>query len=271
MSKRKYNSGAHKHRRAALVLSSLLILGALAACGGTKDSSKGPAPGAQPVTMTPPPAPQAPTPPAGAEPEWNTMEVAKAVMVTADLDYGAKPPSIAQALGDIERRHQPADGAGRTFAILDAYGEATPDGKLHISMHVSSEKPGTGSLVFRRTGQVLWRTKVVPATSPPSSQKQLNIMIDNGAGTTQMIDGSNSPKTIMDAMVRDMKVPVRQFWPEGAEREVTFVYSACGCPVKVMARRVGDRTVRTKELPVIFPDDPGAAQTIAQLMGWQSM
>jgi hypothetical protein len=198
----------------------------------------------------------------------NTMEVAKAVMVTVDLDYGPKPPTIAQALGDIERRHQPDDGKGRTFAILDAYGEATPDGKLHISMHVSSEKPGTGSLVFRRTGQVLWRTKVMPTTALPSSRPPLNIMIDNGSGTGQMIDGSNQPKTIMDAMVRDLKIPVRQYWPEGAEREVTFVYSACGCPVKVMARRVGDRTVRTKDLPVIFPDDPPAAQTIGQLMGW---
>ena len=274
MSERKYNSGAEsrytrgsrKQRRAALVLSSLLTLGALAGCGDKTESSKGPVQTAQPVSSQAP-APQAP--PTGAEPEWNTMEVAKAVMVTADLDYGTKPPSIAQALGDIERRHQPADGAGRIFAILDAYGEMTPEGKLHISMHVSSEKPGTGSLVFRPTGQVLWRTKVVPATSPPTSQKQLNIMIDNGRGTTQMIDGSKSPKTILDAIVRDLKVPVREFWPEGAEREVTFVFSACGCPVKVMARRVGDRTVRTKDLPVIFPDDPGAALTIAQLMGWQ--
>jgi len=93
-------------------------------------------------------------------------------------------------------------------------------------------------------------------------------MIDNGSGTGQMIDGTNKPKTIMDAMVRDLKIPVRQYWPEGAEREVTFVYSACGCPVKVIARRVGDRTVRTKDLPVIFPDDPEAVQTIGQLMGW---
>jgi hypothetical protein len=198
----------------------------------------------------------------------NTMEVAKAVMVTVDLDYGPKPPTIAQALGDIERRHQPDDGKGRTFAILDAYGEPTTDGKLHISMHVSSEKPGTGALVLRRTGEVLWRTRVTPASTPPASQKQLNIMIDNGSGTSQMIDGSNQPTTIMDAVVRDLKIPVSQYWPEGAEREVTFVYSACGCPVKVMARRVGSRTVRTKELPVIFPDDPGAAQTIGQLMGW---
>jgi hypothetical protein len=42
-------------------------------------------------------------------------------------------PSIAEALTQIERRYQPDDGQGRTFAALDAYGEATPDGKLHMS------------------------------------------------------------------------------------------------------------------------------------------
>ena len=57
---------------------------------------------------------------------------------------------------------------------------------------------------------------------------------------------------MLDAKLRDKGVPVRQFWPDGAEREVTLVYSACGCPVKVMARRVGGRTTRTKDLPVII-------------------
>ncbi len=252
--------------RAASVLLLLLISGIITGCGDATVTPRTSNP--PPPVASPPPPATPPATPAGAEPEWNTMEVAKAVMVTVDLDYGPKMPTIAQAINDIERRHQPADGAGRTFAILDAYGEPTADGKLHMSMHVSSEKPGTGSLVFRRTGQVLWRTKVVSSSSPPSMQKQLTIMIDNGAGTSQMIDGSNNPKNILEAIVRDMKIPVRQFWPDGAEREVTFIYSACGCPVKVMTRRAGDRTVRTKDLPVIFPDDPGAAQTIGQLMGW---
>jgi hypothetical protein len=69
------------------------------------------------------------------------MEVAQAVMVTAELDFSNKPPTIAQALLEIERHYEPADGRGRTFAILDAYGEPTTDGKLHISLHVSTEKP----------------------------------------------------------------------------------------------------------------------------------
>jgi len=66
-----------------------------------------------------------------------------AVMVTVELDFGAKPPSIAQALHEIERRYEPDDGQGRTFAIIEAYGEPTTDGKLHISMHVSAEKPAS--------------------------------------------------------------------------------------------------------------------------------
>jgi hypothetical protein len=73
----------------------------------------------------------------------------------------------------------------------------------------------------------------------------------------------------MDTMVKGPGVSVRDFWPDGAEREVTFIYSMCGCPVKVMARRVGSHTVRTKELPVIFPDDPSAVATIERLMGWR--
>ncbi|MEK7829702.1 MAG: hypothetical protein AAB401_01375, partial [Acidobacteriota bacterium] len=84
------------------------------------------------------------------------MNIAQAVMVTVDLDFG-KPATIAEAIQQIERSYQPDDGVGRTFAVLDAYGEMTPEGKLHMSMHVSSEKPGSGSLKFKRTGEMLWR------------------------------------------------------------------------------------------------------------------
>ncbi|MCU1264171.1 MAG: hypothetical protein JWM21_489 [Acidobacteria bacterium] len=196
-----------------------------------------------------------------------TMEVNKAVMVTAELDFGPRIPSIAQAVTEIERRYQPADGTGRTFAILDAYGEPTPSGKLHISMHVSSEKPGQGSLVFRRTGEVLWNSKITPVPGATPA-KNLIIYIGDDAGAGWVVDGSGGVSSVLDSKLRDKPVKVRDFWPDGAEREVTLVYSACGCPVKVMARRVGERTTRTKEMPVIFPDDPTAVQTIARLMGW---
>lgn len=215
-------------------------------------------------TLPPAQAPAAPetTPPS----ELVTMDVAKAVMVTAELDFGPKPPTIAEALTQIERRYQPDDGQGRTFAVLDAYGEPTPEGKLHISMHVSSEKPGGGQLIFKRTGEVLWRGKINP-TSVPLPPKTLTIQFDN-KGTTVTVDGATNPTSIIGARVKPGDLMVRDIWPDGQERELTFIYSACGCPVHVLVRRTGERTVRVKDMPVIFPDDPPAVTLITQLMGW---
>ena len=83
-----------------------------------------------------------------------------------------------------------------------------------------------------------------------------------------MVDGSASPSSIIEAKVKPGDLPVRDIWPDGSEREVTFIYSACGCPVHVMAKRAGDLTVRTKDTPVIFPDDPAAVAVITRLMRW---
>ena len=200
-----------------------------------------------------------------------TMEVASAVMVTAELDFGPTVPSIAAALRAVDRRYQPDDGRGRTFAILDAYGEATADGKLHISMHVSAEKTGRGALVFQRTGQILWHAWITPATHPahtPFTGKNLDIMVADDHGADHLLDGAGVTQSILEAAVRDQGVALREFWPDGAERQVTFFYSACGCPVKVLCRRQGERTRRTNDLPVIFPDDPDAVATISRLLGW---
>ena len=204
-------------------------------------------------------------------PALPSMEINQAVMVTQELDFGKPVPTIAEALQSIERRYQPDDGVGRTFAILDAYGEPTPEGKLHISMHVSTEKPGVGSIVFRRTGEVLWSSRITALTNaakPAFTGKSLTILVNDGTGRTFTVDGSSNPTSILDATLKEPGVPVTAVWPDGEEREVTFIYSACGCPVKVMARRQGDRTVRTKELPVIFPDDPDAVRVITSLMRW---
>jgi len=200
-----------------------------------------------------------------------TMGINQAVMVTVELDFGPTIPTIAQALGEVERRHQPDDGVGRTFAIIDAYGEPTPTGKLHMSMHVSSEKAGIGALVFRRTGEVLWQSRIVStnAAAKTFTGKNLLIYIDNGKGEDFTVDGSANPVSILDASIKEMGVPVRVFWPEGTERQVTCKYSACGCPVKVMVKREGERTMRTKELPVMFPDDPAVLTLISKLMQWQ--
>jgi len=200
------------------------------------------------------------------------LEVAQAVVVTAELDFGPKLPSIAEALPHIERRHEPEDGKGRTFAILDAWGQPTEDGKkLHISMHLSTEKPGVGSLVFKRTGEVFWKNRIVPATKPPSSSfagKGLAIMIDDGQGKPQLVDGSKVKSSIFETTIHGGE-PIDVFWPEDETREVTLFYSSCGCPVKVVARREGDKTVRLKDTPVIFPDDPAVAATINRVMGWK--
>lgn len=190
-------------------------------------------------------------------------------MVTVELDFGPQPPSIADALKEIERRSQPDDGVGRTFAVLDAYGEPTPQHKLHMSMHVSAEKPGKAALIFKRTGELLWETKIIPSDKKPKfSGKDLMILVDNGDGKLWTVDGSNNPKTVLDANIKEVGAPLRDLWQDQTEREVTFLYSACGCPVKVMARRDGERTMRTKDLPVIFPDDPAAVSVIERVMGW---
>ena len=202
-----------------------------------------------------------------------TMEVNQAVMVTVELEFSSTLPSIAEALTQIERKYEPADGKGRTFAILDAYGGPTPDGKkLHISMHVSTEKTGVAMLVFKRTAEVLWKTKIVPATHPPSSSfagKGLNIVVNDVDGKPRLVNGSKVKTSIFEGTLNDSGEPLDTFWPSGDEREVTFFFSACGCPVKVMAKREGDKTVRTKDLPVIFPDDYAVAATITKLMGWE--
>jgi hypothetical protein len=136
-------------------------------------------------------------------------------------------------------------------------------------MKVSTEKPGLASLIFKRTGEVLWSCRVVPATNAlPFTGKNLLILLDNGEGKQFTVDGSNNPVTILDAGIKELGITVSQFWPDGAEREALFLYSACGCPVKVMVRRVGNHTVRTKDLPVIFPDDLPVVGVISHLMGW---
>ena len=202
-----------------------------------------------------------------------TFEINQAVMVTQDLEYSGKLPSVAEALLDVERRHQPDDGRGRVFSILEAFGEPSPDDnrKLRISMHVSTEKTGVGTLIFKPTGRVLWQNRVVLPTNapaPPFSGKNLAIYLDDGAGKLLTVDGSSNPSSILEARVKEIGVPVLAMWPDGAEREMTFIYSACGCPVHVMTKRVGDHTMRTKELPVMFPDDPAVVTLIGRLMGW---
>jgi hypothetical protein len=196
-----------------------------------------------------------------------TNEVAQSLMVTVELDFG-KTLSFKDALKEIERRYQPDDGVGRTFAILDAYGQTNSDGKLHISMHLSMEKPGVGSLIFRRTGEELWKSRIVPWKTTTPQEKRLRIFMDDTEGKSVVLDGSKGAAHVLDVPLQDSTTLVREVWPDGAEHEFTFIYSVCGCPVKVKVRRVGETTVRTGDHPVMFPDDPAAMETIGRLMGW---
>lgn len=198
-----------------------------------------------------------------------TLEVAQATMVTVDLDFGKPVPTVAAALQQIERRSEPDDGQGRTFAILEATGEPTPEGKLHLTMHISSEKAGIASLVNRRTGEILWKNRIVAASHPPSSAfagKNLILMAGDEHGKLYLLDGSKNPTSIMDTVVRDLAIPLSDFWPDGAERELVVFYSACGCPVKFGGRRAGNKILRISDLPVVFPDDPVIVATLVRLL-----
>jgi hypothetical protein len=198
----------------------------------------------------------------------SSIEAAQAVVVTVDLDFGGQNRSIKEALKEIERRYQPEDGLGRTFAILDAWGETNANGKMRVSMHLSMEKPGIGALVFKPKGEELWKSRIVPAKTGPVAPRNLTIIMDDNAGTSVMLDGAKGAKHVLDVPIHNSTSRVRGLWPDGQEREFTFVYSACGCPVKVKVRRHGETTARTTELPVMFPDDPAALSVINGLMGW---
>ena len=114
-------------------------------------------------------------------------------------------------------------------------------------MHVSAEKPGKAALQFTRTGEVLWQSRIYKGSNAPAQNfatRGLIILMDNGAGHTVTVDGSKNPASILEANVKEMGVKVADIWPEGAEREISFLYSACGCPVKVMCLRTGAKTTR---------------------------
>lgn len=259
-------SGASKNSRGRVPAVTVILALATIAAMVWAVNSRSPSPAHAPSHATPSPSPATRT-----EATTPSIEVNQAVMVTVELDFGGSPTSIAEALNQVERRHEADAGQGRVFAILDAYGEPTPDGKkLHMSMHVSTERPGIGSLVFKRTGETLWRSRVVAATNAHDSfaGNALTILLDDGSGRLLTVDGSKNPASILEATIKELGQPVSEVWKEGAEHELTFIYSACGCPVKVMCRRSGDLTVRTKELPVIFPDDPAVVGLIRQLMRW---
>jgi len=198
------------------------------------------------------------------------MEAAQSVVVTHDLDVGLGVTTLGEVMPDIERHHKPDDGAGRTFAILEAFnGAIQPDGKMRVSLRVSSEKPGLAAITYRRAVEPLWKSRITPAThKPPFTGGSLTIYFDVGDGKVFTVDGSTGPSSILTATLKEPGVQIGPIWPEGEVRELTFTYSACGCPIKVKCRRAGEGTARTDATQVIFPDDPAAMQVINALMKW---
>ncbi|NOT59079.1 MAG: hypothetical protein HOP19_02515, partial [Acidobacteria bacterium] len=159
-----------------------------------------------------------PAPNVGATPYQ--MTVAQAVMVTEEIDFGQPVPSIAAALQQIERGYAPDDGQGRTFAILDAYGEPTTDGKkLHISMHVSSEKTGMAFLRNKRNGQLIWQARVGKPGDPPAGAKNLMIYMANEQGGNHVLDGARGGASVLDTYLQNSQQKLREVWPDRTERE----------------------------------------------------
>lgn len=199
-----------------------------------------------------------------------TLEAAQSVVVTHDLEVGPGVTTLAEVMRDIKRHNLADNGAGRTFAILEAFnGAIQPDGKMRVSLRVSSEKPGLGAITYRRAAEPLWKSRITPAThKPPFTGGSLTIYFDVGDGKVFTVDGSTGPSSILTATLKELGVQIGQVWPEGEIREMTFIYSACGCPIKVKCRRAGEGTVRTDATQVLFPDDPAAMQVISNLMRW---
>ena len=128
-------------------------------------------------------------------------------------------------------------------------------------------------MVLKSTGKVIWNCRIYPKKDGTkiAGEKQLMIYIEreNEKDKYYTVDGSGNPATIFDCKLDETKRSLNDFWKNNTIKEFIFIYSACGCPVKVMAMRVGDKTTRTRSLPVIFPDDPAVVAVIKKIMRWE--
>jgi len=194
------------------------------------------------------------------------------VMVTVEEDFGPGVHSIADALQKIERKYQPFDSQGRTFAILDAYGNKMQDGRMHISMHISSEKAGGGQLILSTSGKILWNCKIYPKKDGTKTAGAKNLMIyierENEKDKYYTVNGNGNPATIFDCILDETKASLNSYWKNNTVKEFIFIYSACGCPVHVKFLRKGNQSVFQSGDNVIFPDDPGVLTVIHKLMAW---
>ena len=196
----------------------------------------------------------------------------ESVMVTIEENFGPNVKSIADALQLIERKYDPFDKQGRTFAILDAYGNKLPDGRMHISMHISSEKAGGAQLIHKTSGKLLWNCKIYPKKDGTkiAAAKQLMIYIEreNEKDKYYTVDGSGNPASIYDCKLDETNQSLNDYWKNNTVKEFIFIYSACGCPVHAKFLRMGFKSIYQSGDNVIFPDDPAVLSMLHKLMAW---
>ena len=201
----------------------------------------------------------------------DSMEIEESVMVTIEENFGPGVSTIAEAINLIERKYQPFDNAGRTFAILDAYGNKMADGRMHVSMHISSEKVGAGQLILKTSKKVVWNCKFIPKKDGKkvSGNKALTIYMEQDGenkGKFFTADGSANPSDIFVCKIKETGKSIDETWKDGSVKEFIFIYSACGCPVHAKFIRNGKRTYIQNNDSVIFPDDPGLITILHNLM-----
>ncbi len=202
----------------------------------------------------------------------DSMDIEESVMVTIEENFGPGVNTIEAALNLVERKYQPYDNVGRTFAILDAFGEKMPDGKIHLSMHISSEKAGFGQLILKTNKKKVWNCKILRKKTDGRKEakpKALTIYVEQtGAdkGKYLTADGSTNPADIFVCKIKENGKVIGDYWKDGSVLEFIFIYSACGCPVHAKFMRHGNRSVIQNNNSVIFPDDPGIIPILRNLM-----
>ena len=127
-----------------------------------------------------------------------------------------------------------------------------------MSMHVGSE-PGLGSLIFKRTGEVLWTSKIVRRSVKHAfTGKDLTIYFDDRMQRLLTVDGTNHPISIFQAGVEKAHLQdVAR--PDANSPSLQRVWLS----VKVMIKTGWRPHGASPGSPVIFPDDPPCQSSLA--------
>ncbi len=201
----------------------------------------------------------------------DSMDIEESVMVNIEENFGPGINTVAQALNLIERKYTPFDNVGRTFAILEVKGEKMKDGKMRLSIFLSSEKVGRGQLILKTNKKILWNCKFLPKDDgkKATGTKALTIYVEQTGvdkGKYLTADGSTNPADIFVCKIKENGKIIGDYWKDGSVLEFIFIYSACGCPVHVKFVRYGNRCILQNTSNVFFPDDPEVITILRNLM-----